>query len=444
MRLGRTIATGVLLLACGGCLTTSDTGASDAIDGGDTTDSKGDGSGPSPEVCNLQDDDLDGIIDEGCQTKPNLRADESWLDLGAVYLPGGLGPAPVKAFTMPQAGQWGVVLIGRDVGGGNSAYVWAESLTDPNGKQWLTPGGWDLSPNRAWPSLGRATALIGMAPEVDPVAGVWKFSFTRSTQMPLNYKGSATPGWLYLGMIGRLPLAGMEPLKLDIDVFVVGNTAGGAAKLSVSPQWKAIAGQVNAIWAPAKIQLGKVAFFDVSGDDGQKYLYVDDVSSAGSANEMAGLFEVLGKLRPTSTAVAVAVVSGIYDMGQPVALGLSHLAGVPGMAGARSSGLVISIDPQQWTKDQSALAGQSIAATVWGTTLAHELGHFMGLWHTDEFDGSLADPIDDTSSCTISASVLTPALCPQPAQNRMFWSPAAATLSQGQVTVTRRHPAAGL
>jgi hypothetical protein len=443
MRLGRAIAAGVLLIACGGCLTTSDPDASDTIDGGDTTDSKSDGSGPAPEVCNLQDDDLDGMIDEGCQTKPNLRADESWLDLGAVYLPGGLGPAPVKAFTLPMLNM-GVVLVARDVGGGNSAYVWAESLTGPDGTKFLTPGAWDLSANRAWPSLGRATALIGMAPQVVPSPGVWKFSFTRSVQMPLQYSGSATPGWLYLGMIGRTALAGMEPLKLDVDIFVVGNTAGGAAKLSVSPQWKAIAGQVNAIWGPAKIQLGKVSFFDVSGDDGQKYLYVDDVSSAGAANEMAGLFETVGKLRPTSTAVAVAVVSGIYDMGQPVALGLSHLAGVPGMAGARSSGLVISIDPQQWTKDQSAPAGQSIAATVWGTTLAHELGHFMGLWHTDEFDGALTDPIDDTPGCTISASVLTPALCPQQAQNLMFWSPAAANLSKGQVTVTRRHPAAGL
>lgn len=36
-----------------------------------------------------------------------------------------------------------------------------------------------------------------------------------------------------------------------------------------------------------------------------------------------------------------------------------------------------------------------------GRTLAHEIGHMLGLFHTVEVDGSVRDPFSDTAKCTI-------------------------------------------
>jgi hypothetical protein len=36
-----------------------------------------------------------------------------------------------------------------------------------------------------------------------------------------------------------------------------------------------------------------------------------------------------------------------------------------------------------------------------GRTLAHELGHALGLFHTTETNGLVFDPLDDTASCPL-------------------------------------------
>src|SRR5262249_55794036 len=68
-------------------------------------------------------------------------------------------------------------------------------------------------------------------------------------------------------------------------------------------------------------------------------------------------------------------------------------------------------------------------------TCAHEIGHYLGLYHTSERDGQLHDPIPDTPECAGGSS------CPD-SDNIMFWTGGGArhVLSEGQATVLRRHP----
>ena len=77
-----------------------------------------------------------------------------------------------------------------------------------------------------------------------------------------------------------------------------------------------------------------------------------------------------------------------------------------------------------------------------GYVAAHELGHFLGLLHTTEQDGS-HDLIDDTLECPATG---TSATCdPEGAGNLMHWrvTPADPLLTDGQGLVLLGHPLVG-
>jgi hypothetical protein len=112
-------------------------------------------------------------------------------------------------------------------------------------------------------------------------------------------------------------------------------------------------------------------------------------------------------------------------------LGVS--AGIPGAAGVHGSpgtGLVFSADN---------LRGAG-GATLVGQVLAHEFGHFIGLFHTTESQGGGTDQLDDTPVCDIRNTSLQN--CPD-ASNLMF--PTALfrnflEVSDGQILIARANP----
>lgn len=113
----------------------------------------------------------------------------------------------------------------------------------------------------------------------------------------------------------------------------------------------------------------------------------------------------------------------------PGLLGVS--TGIPGMAGMHGtsgSGLVFST--ANLGSDNQTL----------GQTMAHEIGHFLGLRHTTEHGGSDKDPISDTPSCLIPDLGFA---CPD-AENFMFpfslGGDRQTRTSNGQAFVLRSNP----
>ena len=76
-----------------------------------------------------------------------------------------------------------------------------------------------------------------------------------------------------------------------------------------------------------------------------------------------------------------------------------------------------------------------------GLVAAHEIGHYLGLYHTCESDGS-HDFVDDTAECPASG---TNSVCPQAGGGYlMHWQAVGGTtLTGGQGLVVRGHPAVG-
>ncbi len=72
--------------------------------------------------------------------------------------------------------------------------------------------------------------------------------------------------------------------------------------------------------------------------------------------------------------------------------------------------------------------------------LSHESGHFLGLYHTTEADGSHIEPITDTPMCfdDDGDGFVSPMECPSGATNLMFWGGVGDSLSEEQSQILRR------
>jgi hypothetical protein len=92
--------------------------------------------------------------------------------------------------------------------------------------------------------------------------------------------------------------------------------------------------------------------------------------------------------------IPIYVIQGFVD--ELDTLGIAGgIPGPNGVAGAASAGVLVAVDPHL---DESG----AVDVLVMAETIAHELGHQLGLFHTSEADGRSHDPLGDTDECDAS------------------------------------------
>ncbi len=120
---------------------------------------------------------------------------------------------------------------------------------------------------------------------------------------------------------------------------------------------------------------------------------------------------------------------------------LGYASGIPGFVGFEGEGVLVATSGHR--HDDGSIHVADLA-----NTLAHEIGHFLGLSHTTEADGSNHDPIADTSECTLaddadSDHALSLHECEQAdASNLMFWLGVGTSLTEEQGAILRSNPLA--
>ncbi|HEX4351291.1 MAG TPA: hypothetical protein VHZ95_00230 [Polyangiales bacterium] len=188
--------------------------------------------------------------------------------------------------------------------------------------------------------------------------------------------------------------------RLDLNLYYV-----GAGDLVVSgtrgiPALSDALDEVDRIFAQADIMIGEVRQVSVTGALLQRGTPLPDAEVSAGFEDLLSQYGVLPQLPElfklsagaSNSALDVFFVADI-DASDGDVGGISGGTPIPfGMHGSPGSGVVIAADMFFASGDTAAF----------GLTLAHELGHALGLFHTTELEGTIYDPLPDTPVCVKS------------------------------------------
>ncbi|TGN20943.1 hypothetical protein [Leptospira idonii] len=206
--------------------------------------------------------------------------------------------------------------------------------------------------------------------------------------------------------------------------------------------------------------------FSLKTSSDTEFNAISDISSEDTSLS-GGLLRLYTSTASLQDPKALNIYIASEATGEGSLLGMAGgIPGLPGFTGTRASAMIVFVEPHRST----GAAGSSLSSAdlvILGNTMAHEAGHFLGLFHTSESAGSSSnsglnytrDPLIETPYCSTSrASFLVNDgyIAPQEClgtgitnasgYNMMFWASDGVT-NQNQITgeqgwVIRRNPLA--
>ncbi|MBF0171079.1 MAG: hypothetical protein HQK87_08335 [Nitrospinae bacterium] len=286
-----------------------------------------------------------------------------------------------------------------DAGGINSNDALITRLTSPTGQNWLDDD------YLSWVTYRSATVSGGIPynENLQNLGGVWQIDGSAATEV--FWKTAEGARLKVLFVLVSLPVGNDDPALRDI------------------------VERFKGIFTRNGMTVADVAYASMQSDD----TYMDETDSNGDENldGMERLFSVSGNFGPYGEYTPIFLVQSIGRGGDT--LGIA--GGIPGpmKQNTTGSGVVIST----FGGDFEGLSDED--RRIMAETMAHELGHYLGLYHTTESDGGTFDPIGDTPECRSGNP--TAGRCPD-GGNLMFWAAGGsieqATLTDNQRTVVRR------
>jgi hypothetical protein len=274
-----------------------------------------------------------------------------------------------------------VTLLARRVGGDNVALAFID-VWDPAGTHvfdYADLVSWNDQPVR-WLPLDSEEQISMLVPNSTPdritfargrygftVAGLSDGMSTGTAQVELGARVKRASGGDVTGG------------TLSLNVFLVGIGVTASTAMTHSRLQSALS-ELGTILGRVGIGIGTIEYLEITGADATRYSVID--SSDGPTSEMAELLRLSASR--TNEAVNVFLVRGISSgAGESggIALGVAGgIPGPPGVHGTMHSGVVVSFDTMVVGTDHRVVA----------QIMAHEIGHYLGLFHNRERERACA------------------------------------------------------
>ena len=277
----------------------------------------------------------------------------------------GASAGPVFSLALPE--QLASFAVSVDDPGASTGIAWLDLDEEVwiDGTLYEGAGAWDSAPYFHWATSG-GTLTAPITPDTDP-------SGAGCMRVQPAAIGDLTGEQGTLWVVAR---AGVPDLPvLDLNVVLVGSASLTQAELDATLV------TMDRIWAsgdgPA---VGTATTWTVPGDTYLRYADSTELRRTVVDSE--------------PNAITLFLIEDYLDESGT----LGEAGGIPGpiVPGMDEAGVIVALDGHRW-------GDGSLDTTLMGSTIAHEVGHQLGLYHSTEADGSRLEGLDDTPACPRSA-----------------------------------------
>ncbi|MFT6627931.1 MAG: hypothetical protein ACJA1R_001191, partial [Flavobacteriales bacterium] len=179
---------------------------------------------------------------------------------------------------------------------------------------------------------------------------------------------------------------------IDLNVFLVGVPGVTAANVERDGDFQDVFETFDDIYGGAGVSIGTIRYYDAPASVEDAYSIIrsqDDLEELVATSSLPG-----PSLQETVSMNVFFTQSFVFEDGSGV-LGISAgLPGAAGLHGTRSSGVAFTSE-----FIGTRFADGTDGSEYTGVVLAHEVGHFLGLFHTTEQSITTTDPLADTPEC---------------------------------------------